>query len=69
MVRVTAVARVQSLAGKFLHAVGMVKFLKSTLVFIYLFLATPMTCGSSWARDQTLARAATQTATVTMPDS
>ena len=33
-----------------------------------VFLAVPVACGSSWARDQTLATAATQATVVTTPD-
>ena len=32
------------------------------------FLAVPMACRSSWAKDQTLATAVTWAAAVTMPD-
>ena len=38
------------------------------ILFIFYFLATPTACGSSWARDQTHAIAATQTIAVTILD-
>ena len=34
----------------------------------FFFLAAPVACGGSWARDQTCATAATQAAAVTTPD-
>ena len=50
------------------------EFLKARLIGFVLFygggggLATPMACGSSQARDQICATAATQVTSVTTPD-
>ena len=35
---------------------------------LFYFLAAPTACGTSWARDQTQATAATQATAVTKPD-
>ena len=54
--------------SKNIHHNYSVLCIKMMLLNCYIFLASPMACRSSWARDRTHTTAVTQAAAVTMPD-